>query len=169
MKKTFLFVLALTPVWLCAQHKVIELIPTSGSMTSYTLSNISKQTFSAGNLVTNFNDGSTAIESMLTGLSKVTFGTSTVTALASESIATDYNLYPMPVQDEMHLSFDSQTAATATLQVLTLDGRTVLSSTQAVVSGNNSLNFNVSTLAQGIYICRLSYGAEHYTQQIIKE
>ena len=169
MKKTLLLVMALTPVWMCAQHKVIELTPTSGSESSYTLSDISKQTFESGTLVTNFNDGSNAITTTLTELSKVTFGTSISTALASKTMVTDYNLYPMPVQDEMHLSFDSQTAATATLQVLTLDGRTVLSSTQDVVSGSNSLNLNVSALAQGIYICRLSYGAEHYTQQIIKE
>ncbi|MDA3853142.1 MAG: T9SS type A sorting domain-containing protein [Bacteroidales bacterium] len=169
MKKTLLLVMALTPVWLCAQQKVIELTPTSDSMSSYVLSSISKQTFESGKLVTSFNDGSSTEETPLVELSKVTFTTSTPTELASDASITDYTLYPMPVQDELNLSFEAKTAASATLQILSLDGRTLLSSNQTIHSGSNTLKLSVSDLAQGLYICRLSYGNEQYTQQIIKQ
>ena len=169
MKKTLLLVKALTPLWLCAQHRVIELTTTSGNMSSHVLTNINKQTFESGKLVTSFNDATPSDGSALTALSKVTFGISRVTELASEASMTNYNLYPIPVQNELHLSFEAMTSATATLQVIGLDGRIVLSSAQSVVSGSNTLHLNVSTLAQGIYICRLSYGHEHYTQQIVKQ
>lgn len=169
MKKAILLVMLLTPVWLCAQLKVIELTTTSGSMSSYVLTDISKQTFESGKLITSFNNATPSVETTLSTLSKVTFATSTPTELASDAGTTNYSLYPMPVQEELHLSFEAQTKANATLQVISLDGRTVLSSTQTVVNGPNTLYLNVSSLSQGIYICRLSYGEEHYTQRIIKQ
>ncbi len=169
MKKALLLAMVLTPVWLCAQQKVIKLTPTSGSMSSYTLSNISKQTFESGKLVTSFNDGSSTVETTLTELSKVTFGTSVATQLASDGSSTDYTLYPMPVQDELNLSFDAKTAASATLQILSLDGRTVLSRTQVIHSGANQLELSTADLQSGIYICHLTHGNETYTQQIIKQ
>ena len=168
MKKLILLVMALTPVLLCAQQKVIELTPTLGSKASYVLNNISKHTFESGKLITSFNDGSSTIENTLSELRKVTFSTSAPAKLASDASTTDYSLYPMPVQDKLNLSFDAKIAASATLQILSLDGHTILSSNQTIHSGNNTLNLSVSDLHQGIYICRLSYGNEHYTQQIIK-
>jgi hypothetical protein len=168
MKKIVLLVLALTPVWLYAQQKVIVLTPTLGSSSSYVLKNISKHTFKSGKLVTSFNDGSSTIENTLSELSKVTFSTSAPAKLASDASTTDYSLYPMPVQDNLILSFDAKIATSATLQILSLDGRTILSFNQTIHSGNNTLKISVSDLLQGIYICRLSYGNEHYNQQIIK-
>lgn len=169
MKKGIFLVIALIPVCLFAQQTVIKLIPTTGSANTYALSSISKQTFESGKLVTTFKDSSPTVETTLTELSKVTFGTSVPTALTNEASTTNYSLFPMPVQEDLHLSFEAQTKAQATVQVLSLDGRIVLSNTLTVVHGSNTLNLNVSTLAQGIYICRLSYGDEHYSQQIIKK
>ncbi len=170
MKKLpFFALLALPALAITQEYKVIELTPTSGNMSSYVLSSISKQTFESGKLVSSFSDGTSTVETTLTELSKVTFATSTPTELASDVSTTNYSLYPMPVQDELNLSFDAKTAASATLQILTLDGRTILSTKQTIHSGSNTLNLSVSDLPQGLYICRLSYGNEHYTQQIIKK
>lgn len=119
-------------------------------------------------LITTFTDGSST-DATLADLSRVTFGTSSSAALVSESVAVDYSLYPMPVQNDLYLNFESRTAAIATLQVLTLDGRTILSSAPSVICGNNTLTLNVNTLEPGMYICRLTYGTEQYTQQIIKQ
>lgn len=172
MKKALLLVMVLTPVWLCAQQKVIQFTSTSGSVSSYALSSIRSHVFEADKMVTNFNNSTETVETMFSELSKVTFGTNEPgdgSKLASNASSTDYCLFPMPVQDELSLRFDATSSANAKLQVLTLDGRIVLNRTEAVVSGTNTLELNVSTLSQGIYICRLSYGDEQYTQQIIKK
>lgn len=169
MKKILLTILLGAPIFLMAQQPVIQLTPTTGSESSYALSSIAKHTYVDGKLVTTFSDGTTQVETTLATLSKVTFGTTPTGLQQSQGTATNYTLYPMPVSHTLNIGFDAKTVGKAQLCILTLDGRTVLSSTQSIHSGANQLKLYTANLQSGIYICHLTHGNETYTQQIIKQ
>jgi hypothetical protein len=79
-------------------------------------------------------------------------------------------VYPNPVgQDKLVISYYLDEAGSVTLTLLSPDGRKVYEEALAArPAGRHSLNLNISTLEQGVYLCRLATQKKIYVVEIIK-
>lgn len=77
-------------------------------------------------------------------------------------------VYPNPVKDQLNLSIVSPASEKASITVTDVTGKVVMLLNKTLVSGDNNLNINVSTLSTGSYYIRLVAGDETKTTQFIK-
>jgi len=87
--------------------------------------------------------------------------------LAPESALT-LSLYPNPVQDgNLNVEWTTNASSAATLDVLGLDGRIMATRAWNVAAGAQRTSVDVSSLASGIYLVRLSAGSLQRTQRVV--
>lgn len=88
-------------------------------------------------------------------------------AVAPESAAT-LSLYPNPVQEgNLSVEWTTNASSAATIDVLGLDGRILATRMWNVAPGAQRTSVDVSSLASGIYLVRLSAGSTQRTQRVV--
>ena len=65
----------------------------------------------------------------------------------------NWNIHPNPVQDQLILSVDRLLSQDARIQIVSLDGKTIL--TDRLVAGNRSKTLSVDGAAAGIYLVQV--------------
>ena len=148
------------------QAQIMDVKQSNGALTAYTLSNLRKMTFSAGNANIQKTDNSTGVYA-LSGLRYLSFKdiTTSIEEQAMQPGNSNMLTYPNPVSDELHIDLTG-IASEGTISILTLDG-TVLQTQHS--SGNRLVTINLSQLPPGIYLCRYSSPSEIKTVKIIKQ
>lgn len=87
--------------------------------------------------------------------------------LHENSAVTDYQIWPNPAQDLLHIGFGGPLTANTTIMLIGLDGRTVLSHTARC--GIATTVIPVSDLASGSYVlCIQAPGSIAHTQRFMK-
>jgi hypothetical protein len=87
--------------------------------------------------------------------------------LAPESAVT-LSLYPNPVQNGiLSVEWTTNASSAATIDVLGLDGRVMTTRTWSVAPGAQRTFVDVSSLASGIYLVRLTGGNHQRTQRVV--
>ncbi len=150
-------------------QNVLDVKETSGTLTSYALSDIRKLTFPTGALVISFIDNTNE-----------TFNLSTVQLLKFSDLPTgidtepkvesgNINIYPVPVNNEINISYMANRSAVLQIQIVDMGGSIVLKSNQTVYKGKNILILNSSSLKQGFYILQIINGNTVKTKKIVKQ
>jgi len=142
----------------------------TGTITTFTLSDVAKLTFSSGNMIINRKDATNStffisdIRNLNFGLIEVISGSPKITHSESNKLS----LYPIPALDRVTIQFLSTTSGSAELQLIDLNGKTVLQQTFDCQFGINYKSFNVSQLKHGLYLCRLQHDSKFETSKFIK-
>lgn len=136
-----------------------------GTQTAYSLSEISKMSFTSGKLSISMVDSSIAVYS-LDSLSYLTFADSTWVSNGPESIL-DHSIkaYPNPVRSTLTIDLSDASFSDGTLQILSVEGR-IMQTHEIKDSGIVSVD--MGQLPRGIYICRFSSETELESFKIIK-
>jgi hypothetical protein len=140
-------------------------IRTNSDQTPYSLANIKKLTFSSGNLVVSSTSG--AVNSY--ALNTMCYLNFTDLSLGSKEYAQtikDIVLYPNPVEDVLHLSFNNALQGTIQIQIITLEGQVLQ---QANHNNSNTATLSVAGLPYGLYLCKASNGISSQTIKFIKK
>lgn len=86
----------------------------------------------------------------------------------NDKVETVVNIMPNPFEDNMTVSFNSNTGATVMLKVTDMNGRVVIDKGIQAVAGSNSVGVDVTDLSSGIYFIQLNFGNEISVNKIVK-
>ena len=161
-KLSFVFLFGLCLSGLNAQTMYVR--PTTGSQVAYSVANISKLTFNAGNLlVTNITGANGTY--LLTDLRYLNF-TNLTLGLPPLQKAKPFYLYPNPVSTILHLAVDDQAPLIDHIEIISFEGRLLQQQNQ--ITGN-APQVDVTTLPQGMYFCRITSGSNNQTIKFLKQ
>lgn len=76
---------------------------------------------------------------------------------------------PNPFNDELSVTVSSNTATTATIELMDMIGKLHHTAKEQLVAGSNLININTTDMPDGIYFVRLTYNGETFTQKVIKK
>jgi hypothetical protein len=77
-------------------------------------------------------------------------------------------VYPNPVTDLLKIDFDSEMGKPVTVQVIDLQGQVLITKEQLAVYGKKTMELNVGSLANGIYLVKTSEnGINHNTAKVL--
>jgi len=159
-----LFLIGLTG--LQAQNK-LYVRHNTGTQASYVLSSIRKITFASGNMDVVKTDGNSdyydlkyiqflSFRDIKTDIIPVGFDDGNIT------------LYPNPVIDNLHISFESINAVNVQIEITDLQGRVLYQQTINSQYGINQAIIPVDKLSEGLYLCRLQNGNKLETIKFLK-
>jgi len=123
----------------------------NGNTAPYTLSNIEKMSFQNGNLSINL-VSSSPIQFSVDSISSIHFSNGSISQSRS-AIRESLRVYPNPVSDLLTVEFNASSRGNSVIDIISMDGRILM--TQQIASGENRTEINVSSLSQGMYICRI--------------
>jgi hypothetical protein len=139
--------------------------PTSGSQTSYAIANIQKLTFFGGELLVTPISGTVGTHNLV-GNRYLNFSDLTLGAVAQQTKPTALYLYPNPVKDILHFANANQNQTIDAVEIISLAGRLFLQQKQT----KNALSeLDVSTLPQGMYLCKIKSGGNIQTFKFLKQ
>ena len=137
----------------------------NGSHDCHNNSAIAKLVVASGNLnlhLTNQNVQSFA----LTTIRSITFSTGT-SGQAQQREQVSFRMFPNPVTDLLTIETNISERGAGTIEIISLDGRTLQTLRANFENGTNQVN--VSSLAQGVYICRIRNGNHTSSLQFVKQ
>lgn len=76
-------------------------------------------------------------------------------------------VYPNPSHGEITLEYDAITEGNYQLEVLDVTGKIVLEQQGDALQGNNSIHYDLSSIAKGIYLVRLQTPGKDFEQKIV--
>lgn len=158
-----LFLLGLGLLEISAQDIYVK--EKDGLQTSYALNSLKKMTFSSGNVNIRKIDNTVDLFALneLRYLNFIDLSTSIIKN-PLQIYNANLNVYPNPVEDILNIKF-IDVLSEGIISILTLKGEVI----QTKYTNNDSLvSFNISSLPQGIYICRYVNSKETKTIKIIK-
>ncbi len=79
------------------------------------------------------------------------------------------NIYPTPATSVLHISAESAIQTNGSLSVVDINGKTASKISIIINKGNNIFDIDVSALAKGMYILKISSGNNVVTEKWIKE
>ncbi len=144
---------------LFAQNKMF-VKSSSGAVSSYFIQDLSKVTFGAGNMTLRKNDASNIVFP-LNANTRYTFveQASAVEVLKIAEISSLF-IYPNPCSIEAQLNYHSLSAKEASIEFVDAKGNVVMRQLVTSSIGKNKVQLNVSKLSTGLYLLRISNGAD---------
>jgi len=137
----------------------------NGTQTAFSLSNISKLSFSSGNLIISKVDSSAVYN--LSNVRHLIFADSTSVHTDPEIIVNhDIRIYPNPVSQELKIDLSDAICPDGTLIILSLEGKLLIAQQ---IRGPGIISVDISHLPGGTYICHFSNEAEIKSAKIIKQ
>jgi len=137
----------------------------SGTQTAYSLSNISKISFSSGNLIVSQID--TSATYALNNIRYLNFADSTSVHTDPEIIVNnDIRIYPNPTNKELKIDLSGAVCPDGTLIILSLEGKLLI---MRQITDPGIISVDISHLPRGTYICHFSNEAEIKSAKIIKQ
>lgn len=139
---------------------------TSGTQTAYTLSTIRKLTFpSTGNMMVTKTTATTD-NYALGSVRYLNFSDLGTNIESNTELKESIKLYPNPVQDVLNIQLATAVNKTATVEILSIEGKVVY---KARLTSADSHPINVSNFRQGIYLCRVNNGISIETTKFFKK
>ncbi|MEL6988726.1 MAG: T9SS type A sorting domain-containing protein, partial [Bacteroidota bacterium] len=83
--------------------------------------------------------------------------------------AEDVNIFPNPFSNEIQISFEVKTSADARLSIVDINGKEVMNQTLRLNQGTYNESFDLSNLANGLYMMNIVYDGEVLSKRIIKQ
>ena len=142
-------------------------IKQNGALTIYNFGEMKKLTFGVGNLIVNKNDGgipsfATSSIRYLSFTSKPSGGVGNV-----KQDANKFRIYPIPVHNELNVSFISVLSEKSQIDIWGIDGK-ILFTKILKEEFTQQFTIDLSTLKSGIYFIRLYDGKESTIKRFVK-
>jgi hypothetical protein len=138
---------------------------TSGTQTSYPLNNISKLSFSSGNIIVDKMTGSPDTYT-LTSVRYLNFTDLTGISEAKPEIA-GVKIYPNPANEVLNIQSSSTAGSTVVIEVISIEGKILY--THSVNAISDVFQINISNLPEGLYLCKINNGTTIETAKFIKQ
>ena len=163
LKMVLLIALSGNFLLLSAQSTCILL--NNGTQECHQLNSISSIRVLNGNLIVNLTQGSNVTYS-IQEIQKILFISSTVNQI-NQTQRSAIRVYPNPVSDVLTVEMAESLRGNGIIEIYSRDGRLIqtLRSTQV----NATTQINVSSLSQGVYICRIRTGNQTSSIQFVKQ
>ncbi len=117
----------------------------------------------------NAQSGTTYYKLFQTDFDGTTVEVGMISLVRGEALVGFISLQPVPVQDELLLSFESETEKEVQIEVYDAVGKMLLSRNTIFVAGINNEGLDVRKLTSGIYFIRISSGDQYHTEKFVKE
>lgn len=161
IKFTFLLLLGLMGI----QAQTLYLRETSGTQSTFPISSVKKISFSGTNLVLKTSTASQTYA--LNSLRYLNF-MNMVSGLATvQNSKKRLQLFPNPAVDVLNIELGSSARISDVIEIFSTEGK--LMCNEALKSGNDTYQLNVSHLAKGLYICKLRNEAGISTTKFLKQ
>lgn len=134
--------------------------------TTYSINNISKMTFSSGNILIDQINGND-IQYNLDSVRYIAFQLYTVDVQENKSIEQRISVYPNPVSSILNIDLRNIINERGTIQILSMNGSLLKSNPISPNSGTQQVD--VSHLAQGVYLCKIICGQKTETIKFVKQ
>lgn len=148
------------------QAQTIYMKQTSGTQTTYALSNIKKMTFSSGNITVSKTTGNPDTYA-LSGIRYLNFQVLTANIATIEKQEGLMTLYPNPVVDVLNIQLSIKSKQAFVIEILSIEGKVVYQ--EKLNEQSDIFQKNVSALPKGIYICKVNNGITTETTKFLKQ
>lgn len=81
----------------------------------------------------------------------------------------DYQVFPNPAKNEFYLNVYSTNNQNCNIQIINLQGQTVMSDHFEMKNGLNKNTINIAHLAKGIYLLQINNGTSQFHQKLLVE
>jgi hypothetical protein len=149
-----------------AQNTLI--VKEAGKQASFSLGNIRKITFTDGNMIIS-QAGGNYQHFGLTDIISMDFINIPTDTKLSDKQGSIFTLYPVPVNDQLHIRFGETRSSIVQIEIADMLGRVVYRPVIHEMVGNGEEVIDLSQLAKGYYICRLLYGDQIETCNFLKD
>jgi hypothetical protein len=78
-------------------------------------------------------------------------------------------LYPNPTNSNINLVISATSETQTTIRITDLLGRVLLNETEELLSGNNTITYNISEYAAGVYLVHVGNGNTQQVYKVVKE
>jgi hypothetical protein len=164
MKKITLAVFLLSAVFtIRAQTMYVK--PTTGAQTSFLVADIQKLTFSNGDLVVTNTSGANN-SFALSDLRYLNFADLTLGTEEQLLASPSFYAYPNPVSHILYLAGTDPLQQINKIEIISLEGRLLLQQNQ---NRNSTPQVAVSSLPQGLYLCKVTSDTSSQTIKFIKQ
>ncbi len=96
----------------------------------------------------------------------ITLKISTGIAL-TDVIAGGIAMFPNPAKDKINISYTAINSGAAQIQITDITGKRMISLTEQVILGSNTLAMDINDLPNGVYIVNVTIGNSTYTNKMI--
>jgi uncharacterized protein (TIGR02145 family) len=79
------------------------------------------------------------------------------------------NIYPNPTNNNINVVIQATSETQTNIRITDLLGRVVLEQTEALITGSNTITYNISDFAKGVYLIQVSNGNEQKVFKLVKE
>ena len=79
------------------------------------------------------------------------------------------NIYPNPTNNNINVVIQATSETQTNIRITDLLGRVVLEQTEALIAGSNTITYNISDFAKGVYLIQVSNGNEQKVFKLVKE
>lgn len=164
MKKTTLAVFLLSVVF-TIRAQTMYVRPTAGAQTSFVISDIQKLTFSNGDLVVTNTSGANN-SFALSDLRYLNFADLTLGIENQLLSSPSLYVYPNPANNILYLAGINPLQRINKIDIISLEGRLLLQQKQ---NSNSSPQVVVSSLPQGLYLCKITSDTSSQTIKFLKQ
>lgn len=140
-------------------------ILSNGTQVCHAINTISTIRILNGNLTIQFTQQSNA-SYPLDEIRKMIFTTVPINQVR-QSQPTPMRIYPNPVSDILTIEMPESSRGSGTIEIYSMDGRLIQTLRSTMV--NSTTQINVSSLSQGVYICRIRTGNQTSSLQFVKQ
>ncbi|MFN9496137.1 MAG: T9SS type A sorting domain-containing protein, partial [Bacteroidota bacterium] len=78
-------------------------------------------------------------------------------------------LYPNPTNSNINVVISATSETQTTIRITDLLGRVLLNETEELLSGNNTITYNISEYAAGVYLVHVGNGNTQQVYKVVKE
>jgi len=165
MKKTIFFLMFIS-LFIIGHAQSMYINDKTGNITTIVLNSLKHLSFNSGHLIVNSKSGG-AQSIVLSEIKILTF--TPITGLPDDAKDfLDFRLYPNPVGDFMSVELPKSNDNSVRIELLSLEGR-VLYTQSGDSQTESAITINVSSLKQGLYLCRILNDNKINTQKFIKK
>lgn len=140
----------------------------NNASSSYEISEIKNITFDgSGNMLIHKRDNTVSFG--ITGIANLFFGDANQSDVPDIQVpGMNIKVFPNPMINELQIRFEQLENKPADIQLIDINGRSVMHKRFLNIAGIYELDFDVSSLSKGIYLCRILIGEELITKKILK-
>jgi hypothetical protein len=88
---------------------------------------------------------------------------------STSDLTVSLNLYPNPFAEQINLEITSAQATNCAWSVYDITGKQVMNGNQPLLEGDNTMNIDASTLANGVYMLNALVNNEKHSFRILKQ
>ncbi len=155
----------LLPGHLMAQNMYV--LENSGQQSSYVIDDIGKLFFSSGELIVEMMEG-TGDNYLLADLRYLNFTVLVQVPGKGPACSPEIMLYPNPVERILHIACCLPDEETFKLEIFSVTGMPVYVKSITREKGEMAIQADVTTLPDGLYLCRLTSNKNKITRKFIK-